>query len=178
VVAKTPGGHPLLPALRWRGYANTDMDGQRLAAELGRERGTHVVKIESRDDHDRRGGSRATAASALKLSPSLASIRCGNRPKGMPRSLEGAPSGSQIRRCKRRIRLTLASAPPSLAPRHPSLNRPTARGGRMRLRPVVLDSPRVVFSRLDQDTGGFSSTGRRREETAAQEGLLSGLTAD
>jgi hypothetical protein len=31
------------------------VDAQRLAGEHGREKGTHVVKIESRDDYHRRG---------------------------------------------------------------------------------------------------------------------------
>jgi hypothetical protein len=39
---------------RWRGYTETDVQAQLLAAEHGREQGTHVVKIESRDDHRRR----------------------------------------------------------------------------------------------------------------------------
>lgn len=39
---------------RWRGYTETDVQAQLLAAEHGREKGTHVVKIESRDDYRRR----------------------------------------------------------------------------------------------------------------------------
>jgi len=40
---------------RWRGCAESDVDAHRLAAEHERENGTHVVKIESRDDNRRRG---------------------------------------------------------------------------------------------------------------------------
>jgi hypothetical protein len=40
---------------RWRGFTETEVDAQRLAGEHGREKGTHVVKVESRDDHRRRG---------------------------------------------------------------------------------------------------------------------------
>lgn len=38
---------------RWRGYAETDAQAQLLAAEHEREKGAHVVKIESRDDYHR-----------------------------------------------------------------------------------------------------------------------------
>jgi hypothetical protein len=39
----------------WRGFTETDVDAHRLAAEHERERGTHVVKVERRDDYRRRG---------------------------------------------------------------------------------------------------------------------------
>jgi hypothetical protein len=52
---------------RWRGFTETEADAQRLAGEHGREKGTRVIKIESRDDYRRRGMGRATAASALNL---------------------------------------------------------------------------------------------------------------
>jgi hypothetical protein len=39
---------------RWRGFTETDVDAHRLAAEHEREKGTHVVKVESRDDYRRR----------------------------------------------------------------------------------------------------------------------------
>jgi hypothetical protein len=39
----------------WRGFTETDVDAHRLAAEHEREKGTHVVKVESRDDYCRRG---------------------------------------------------------------------------------------------------------------------------
>jgi len=39
----------------WRGFTETDVDAHRLAAEHERERGTHVVKVESCDDYRRRG---------------------------------------------------------------------------------------------------------------------------
>src|SRR5687768_11840679 len=39
---------------QWRGCTETDVQAQLLAAEHGREKGTHVVKIESRDDYRRR----------------------------------------------------------------------------------------------------------------------------
>ena len=52
---------------RWRGYTETDVQAQLLAAEHGREKGTHVVKIESRDDYRRREEAAPTATSALNL---------------------------------------------------------------------------------------------------------------
>jgi len=39
---------------RWRAHTETDVQAQLLAAEHQREPGTHVVTIESRDDHHRR----------------------------------------------------------------------------------------------------------------------------
>jgi hypothetical protein len=39
---------------RWRGFTETDVDAHRLAAEHQREKGAHVVTIESRDDYRRR----------------------------------------------------------------------------------------------------------------------------
>jgi hypothetical protein len=39
---------------RWRGFTETDVDAHRLAREHEREKGTHVVKIESRADYRRR----------------------------------------------------------------------------------------------------------------------------
>ncbi len=39
---------------RWRGFTETDVDAHRLAAEHQREKGAHVVNIESRDDYRRR----------------------------------------------------------------------------------------------------------------------------
>jgi len=38
----------------WRGYTETDVDAQRLAREHEREKGTHVVKVESREEYRRR----------------------------------------------------------------------------------------------------------------------------
>ncbi len=40
---------------RWRGFTETDVDTHRLAAEHEREKGTHVVKVESRDEYRRWG---------------------------------------------------------------------------------------------------------------------------
>ncbi len=40
---------------RWRGFTETDVDAHRLAAQHERERGVHLVTIESRDDYRRRG---------------------------------------------------------------------------------------------------------------------------
>ncbi len=40
---------------RWRAFTETEVDAHRLAQEHGREKGAHVVKIESRDDYRRRG---------------------------------------------------------------------------------------------------------------------------
>jgi len=40
---------------RWRAFTETEVDAHRLAEEHGREKGAHVVKIEGRDDHRRRG---------------------------------------------------------------------------------------------------------------------------
>ena len=38
----------------WRAFTETDVDAHRLAAEHEREKGTHVVRVESRDDYRRR----------------------------------------------------------------------------------------------------------------------------
>ena len=40
---------------RWRAFTETEVAAHRLAEEHGREKGAHVVKIESRDDYRRRG---------------------------------------------------------------------------------------------------------------------------
>lgn len=39
---------------RWRGFTETDVDAHRLAKEHEREKGEHVVTIESRDEYRRR----------------------------------------------------------------------------------------------------------------------------
>jgi hypothetical protein len=39
----------------WRAFTETEVDAHRLAEEHGREKGAHIVKIESRDDYRRRG---------------------------------------------------------------------------------------------------------------------------
>jgi hypothetical protein len=39
---------------QWRAFTETDVDAYRLAAEHEREKGTHVVKVESREDYHRR----------------------------------------------------------------------------------------------------------------------------
>jgi len=40
---------------RWRAFTETEVHAHRLAEEHGREKGAHVVTIESRDDYRRRG---------------------------------------------------------------------------------------------------------------------------
>ena len=40
---------------RWRAFTETEVDAHRLAEEHGREKGAHVVKIETLDDSRRRG---------------------------------------------------------------------------------------------------------------------------